>query len=146
MDDTIIDASGGTLQQYKQRHTPNVAVRRYLWYRLARPILVASVWIATAAYIYWCTTTLESVQLVLDQVVPEAITATTMVLLQTVWVLGRHIGTHNADSTEDMPMASGLAAELVKDLAPPIGSRRLVAYHDEHGAISRVAHLQSELA
>ncbi|WP_416051569.1 hypothetical protein [Cupriavidus basilensis] len=147
MKEPIIDASSTTLQQYLQHLARGKAVRRYLWYRLARPLLVACIWVAAAFYIYWCVASAGSTEFSLREVIPDALIILGIGLALTVWALARRFGTSVSNLKQPARVAPISTLDLAKDVVLSVGTgRRLVAFHDEDGLISHVAPLQQELA
>lgn len=147
MKEPIIDASSATLQQHLQHHARGKAVRRYIWYRAARPLLVAAIWATAALYIYWCVATAGSTEFSLKEVMPDALAILGMALTLTVWTLVRRLGKSASGAKQPSRTAPISTLDLARDVVLSVGTgRRLVAYHDEDGLISHVAPLQHELA
>ncbi|MGO4329690.1 hypothetical protein AB4Z48_06150 [Cupriavidus sp. 2TAF22] len=147
MKEPIIDASGTTLQQYLQQHARGKAIRRYVWYRLVRPVVLASIWVAAAFYIYWCVVSAGSTEFSLKEIVPDALTILGMGLVFTVWTLVRRLEKSEVDPMRKARTVPGSTLDLAKDVVLSVGTgRRLVAYHDEDGLVSHVAQLQREAA
>ncbi len=147
MKEPIIDASSATLQQHLQHHARGKAIRRYAWYRVARPLLVATIWVAAAFYIYWCVASAGSTEFSLKEVIPDALTILGMGLTLTLWTLVRRLDKSVSGSRQPSRAAPISTLDLAKDVVLAVGTgRRLVAYHDEDGLISHVAPLQQELA
>ncbi len=147
MKEPIIDASNATLQQYLQHHARGKAIRRYLWYRLARPLLLAGIWVAAAYYIHWCVASAGSTELSLREVIPDALAVLGIGLTLTLWALARRIGTSVSQARQPARAAPASTLDLAKDVVLSVGTgRRLMAYHDDDGLVSHVAPLQQELA
>ena len=147
MKEPIIDASSTTLQQYLQHLARGKAVRRYLWYRLARPLLVASIWVAAAFYNHWCVASAGSGEFSRGEIIPDALTVLGIGLAFTAWTLARRFGTSVSNLKQPARVAPISTLDLAKDVVLSVGTgRRLVAFHDEDGLISHVAPLQQELA
>jgi len=147
MKEPIIDGSGASLQQHLQNLKRGKAIRRYIWYRAVRPLLVACIWAAAAFYIYWCVASAGSTEFSLKQVLPDVLTILCMGLTFTLWTLARRRGNGIAGSEQPARAAPISTLDLAKDVVLSVGAgRRLVAYHDDDGLISHVAPLQQELA
>jgi len=147
MENPIIDASNATLGHYLQRHARSEALRRYLWYRLARPLLVASIWVMAALYIGWCITSAGSNEFTLRGIVPDVLVVLGMIASLTLWTTVRRLEQSVSGAMRPARAVPATTLDLARDVVLAVGpSRRLVAYHDDDGLISRVAPLQQELA
>ncbi|MGO4812772.1 hypothetical protein AB4156_24755 [Cupriavidus sp. 2MCAB6] len=146
MKDPIIDASSATLQQYLQHHARGKAVRRYLWYRVVRPLLVAAIWAAAAFYIYWCVASAGSTEFSLREVMPDVLIIFAMSMTLTFWTLARRLDERVSGSKRPARAAPISSLDLARDVVLSVGTgRSLMAFHDEDGLISHVAPLH-ELA
>ncbi|WP_454726686.1 MULTISPECIES: hypothetical protein [Cupriavidus] len=147
MENPIIDASNATLAHYLQRHARSAALRRYLWYRVARPLLVAAIWVMAALYVHWCVTAALRGEFTLRGIVPDVLVVLGMIAALTLWTTVRRLEQSVSGAARPARAPVTTTLDLARDVVLAVGpSRRLVAYHDDDGLISRVAPLQQELA
>ncbi|AOY95808.1 hypothetical protein BKK79_29410 [Cupriavidus sp. USMAA2-4] len=147
MNEPIIDTSGAGLQAYLQYLGRGKALRRYLWFRLARPAIVAGAWLAAAYYIYRCVLSGGGSPVTWREFVPQLLAVAAMALALSLWAFARLAGEHRPGAHHTPRAAATPSLDLAKDVVLAVGAgRRLVAYHDQDGLISRVAPLQQELA
>ncbi|CDY77493.1 Biofilm PGA synthesis auxiliary protein PgaD [Caballeronia glathei] len=136
----IIDVSKQTVEQFKAQNSHWQAVRYVAWYRLARPVLVLSMWLLAAYYMRWCLTNASPGELSLEALMPSLLGIATVGGALILWTIGRQVDQGRSNRVRAMPMmAEPLALEAPHGIALDVDAgRRLVAYHDDDGLISHV--------
>ena len=139
----IIDASRYSIRDFESEFSRMRAWRYALWFRIARPTMVIGMWVLAALYLRWCVLTAQPGELTFQTLAPGLAVIAAVMTTFVAWAMVHSAAEHRNRRAAAFQWTAPLA------YATPTGfglteerGRRLMAYHDEKGAISHVTTVQ----
>jgi hypothetical protein len=136
----IIDASRYSIRDFESEFSRVRAWRYAFWFRFARPAMVIGMWVLAGLYLRWCVQTAQPGELAFQAFAPGLAVLACVIAAFSAWAMAYSVAEQrNRRRAAFDPMSSiSYAAPAGCGMREGRG-RRLVAYHDEMGAISHVA-------
>jgi hypothetical protein len=139
----IIDASRYSIRDFESEFSRMRAWRYALWFRIARPTMVIGMWVLAALYLRWCVLTAQPGELAIQTLAPEIAVIVSVITAFVVWAMVHSAAEHRNSRAAAFHWTAPLACATPTRFVLAEGSgRRLMAYHDEKGAISHVTTVQ----
>jgi hypothetical protein len=135
----IIDASRYSIRDFESEFSRVRAWRYAFWFRFARPAMMIGMWVLAGLYLRWCVQTAQPGELTFQTLAPGFAVIGCVITAFAAWAM-----VHSAAEQRNRRAAAFDRTSPISYAAPARSGlhegrgRRLVAYHDEKGAISHV--------